>query len=148
MLPPEPESDTTQVSEVERAQLEELAGLLRARNALDAEIVQILGRPATTGSLGEFIAARIFDINLATSGVNPGHDGVFASGPLVGKTVNVKMYSSDDALLDVSPHPADYYLVLRGPRPVLAKGPRALPLKASSRRRIAEGIRRRVPMVP
>lgn len=112
----------TQVSEVERAQLEALAGLLRARNALDAEIVQILGRPATTGNLGEFIAARIFDIHLATSGVNPGHDGVFASGPLVGKTVNVKMYSSDDALLDVSPHPADYYLVLRGPRPVPAKG--------------------------
>ena len=70
----------THVSEAERAQLDALAGLLRARDALDAEIVRTIGRPASIGNLGEFIAARIFDIHLAASGVNPGHDGYFASG--------------------------------------------------------------------
>jgi hypothetical protein len=119
----------TDIRSLESAQLDSLAGLLRARNSLDLEIARLIGRPASTGNLGEFIAARIFDIHLAASGVNPGHDGVFASGPMSGKSVNVKMYSQDDALLDVSPHAADYYLVLRGPRPSAATGPRTLPFR-------------------
>ena len=128
----EPRDTATDVSEAERAQLDALAGLLRARNALDAEIVRIIGRPASTGNLGEFIAARIFDIHLAASGVNPGHDGYFASGLLEGKTVNIKLYSRDDALLDISVHASDYYLVMRGPRPAKATGPRALPFRIDS----------------
>jgi hypothetical protein len=106
----------TLITEGERAQIDALAGLLRARNALNLEITRLIKRPATTGNLGEYIAARIFDIHLATSAVNPGHDGIFASGPLAGTTVNVKMYSSDDGLLDVGNLPAVYFLVLRGPR--------------------------------
>ena len=128
----EPRDPGTHVSEAERAQLDALAGLLRVRNALDAEIVRIIGRPASTGNLGEFIAARIFDIHLAVSGVNPGHDGYFASGPLEGKTVNIKLYSRDDATLDISTHPSDFYLVLRGPRLHKAAGPRALPFRIDS----------------
>lgn len=122
----------TEVSHAERTHLEALAGLLRARNALDAEIVRIIGRPATIGNLGEFIASKVFNIKLAESGVQAGHDGHFASGPFVGKSVNVKLYSRDDALLDISAHPADYYLVMRGPRSVVAPGPRALPFRIDS----------------
>jgi len=119
----------TDISASERAQLDALSGFLRARNALNLEITLLIGRPASTGNLGEFIAARIFDIHLAASGVNPGNDGVFASGPLAGRSVNVKMYSGDDALLDVGAHAADYYLVLRGPRAGSTKGPSTLPFR-------------------
>jgi hypothetical protein len=119
----------TEISGGEHAELDALAGLLRARNALNAEITRLIGRPASTGNLGEYIAARIFDIHLALSGVHPGNDGAFASGPLKGKTVNVKMYSQDDALLDIGALAADYYLVIRGPRASAAKGPRTLPFR-------------------
>jgi hypothetical protein len=119
----------TDISGGERAELDALAGLLRARNSLNIEITRLIGRPASTGNLGEFIAARIFDIHLAASGVNPGNDGVFASGPIAGKSVNVKMYSQDDALLDIGAHAADYYLVLRGPRSTASKAPKTLPFR-------------------
>jgi len=122
----------TEVTGGEQAKLEALAGLLRARNGINTEIVRLIGRPASTGNLGEFIASLVFDIKLAASGVNPGNDGIFGSGPLRGKTVNVKMYSQDDALLDVSVHEADYYLVLRGPRSGATKGMRTLPFRIDS----------------
>lgn len=58
-----------------RAGLARLAALIRKRNEIDLEMAGLLGRPATAGNLGEFIAAAIFDIELAPTGVNPGHDG-------------------------------------------------------------------------
>ncbi len=43
-------------------------------------------------------------------------DGRFTSGPLQGRTVNVKWYPTRDGLLDVTQSPTlDYYLVLTGP---------------------------------
>jgi hypothetical protein len=122
----------TDISGVEHAQLDALASLIRARDAINSEIVRLIGRPASTGNLGEFIASRVFDIHLAATGVHPGNDGAFASGPLAGKTVNIKMYSQDDALLDVGMHEADYYLVLRGPRPGSVKGANTLPFRIDS----------------
>jgi hypothetical protein len=50
-----------------------------------------------------------------TSGSHPGHDGMFTAGSLAGKTVNIKTYSRRESVLDISPHPCDYYLVLTGP---------------------------------
>jgi hypothetical protein len=111
----------------EDAELGRLAALLRVRNAIDREIATVLGKSPTPGNLGEFIASRIFDIKLAPTGVNPGHDGWFQSGPFAGKSVNVKLYSEDAGLLDIGQHPADYYLVLTGPRPAPSSGPRSLP---------------------
>jgi len=35
-----------------------VAGLLRDRNMIDAEIAAVIGRPMTAGHLGEWIAAR------------------------------------------------------------------------------------------
>jgi hypothetical protein len=75
----------------------------------------LIGRPAAAGSIGEFVAAKVFGINLMRSGSHPGHDGVFERGPLAGKTVNVKTYGRQEFVLDISPHPSDYYLVLTGP---------------------------------
>ncbi|GAB5900761.1 hypothetical protein OKHIL_65700 [Mycolicibacterium mageritense] len=53
------------VDECGDAELAELVALLRERNALDARLGRLLERPVNTGSIGEWIAARIFDIELA-----------------------------------------------------------------------------------
>lgn len=95
--------------------LAELAELLRARNTLDAQIAAIIGRPPEKGHLGEYIAARIFGIQLQESASHKGIDGYFASGPLAGRSVNVKYYGKRDGLLAVAPADGpDYYLVLTG----------------------------------
>jgi hypothetical protein len=71
----------------------------------------------TAGHLGEWIAARVFDISLEESATAPGIDGRFRSGPLAGKSVNVKWYLKDESLLDIATSAApDVYLVLTGPR--------------------------------
>jgi hypothetical protein len=95
--------------------LQRLAALVQARNEADRQIAALIGRPATPGNIGEFVAATIFGIRLAASGSQAGYDGVFETGPVAGKRVNVKAYGRHEGLLDVSPHPCDYYLVLAGP---------------------------------
>jgi hypothetical protein len=93
-----------------------IADLLRTRNAVDAEIAAILGRPMTSGHLGEWIAARIFDIELEPSATATAIDGRFRSGELAGRTVNIKWYLKRENLLDMSSAPVlDFYLVLAGP---------------------------------
>jgi hypothetical protein len=97
--------------------LQELADLIRQRNAISKEITRIIGRPGLIGHLGEFIAATVFNIALETSAVNRGFDGRFKSGPLLGKSVNIKWYGKQEGLLDIrSDAVPDFYLVLTGPR--------------------------------
>ena len=97
--------------------LQRLAGLLRARNANEVEITDVIGRPAQLGHIGEYIAGQIFDVALEQSAVHPGSDGRFRAGPLVGKSVNIKMYGKREGLLDVRlEYVPDYYLVLTGPK--------------------------------
>jgi hypothetical protein len=92
------------------------AELLRARNAVDADLAGLIGRPVTAGHLGEWIASVVFDIELELSASAKGIDGRFRSGPLRDKTVNVKWYMKHQGLLDTTEHAAlDYYLVLAGP---------------------------------
>jgi hypothetical protein len=56
------------------------------------------------------------DIALEASAVVAGIDGSFRSGPLQGRTVNIKWYLKREGLLDTSESPRlDYYLVLAGP---------------------------------
>jgi hypothetical protein len=96
-------------------ELAELAVLLRERNAVDARVGQILGRPVNTGSIGEWIAARVFDIELEAAANAAGYDGHFRTGSLAGRSVNVKAYTKHESLLDINPlAPLDYYLVLTG----------------------------------
>jgi hypothetical protein len=93
-----------------------VAELLRARNAIDADLARIIARPVTAGHLGEWIASVVFDIELESSASAKGIDGRFRSGPLQGLTVNVKWYMKNQGLLDTTEHAAlDYYLVLAGP---------------------------------
>ena len=56
----------------EDAELAELGALLRERNVLDARIGRLLDRPVNTGSIGEWVAARIFDVELETPRTPPG----------------------------------------------------------------------------
>ena len=98
-------------------ELEKLSELVKNRNSIEKEISQIIQRPAFTGHLGEYIASKIFDVELNDSATQKGHDGIFKSGSLQGKSVNVKLYSKRENLLDVSlDYPPDHYLVLSGPK--------------------------------
>jgi hypothetical protein len=102
---------------MDRGALTRVAGLIHRRNQLDAEIGSITGRPVVAGHLGEWIAAQIFDITLEASAVSKAIDGTFATGPLAGRTVNVKWYGKREGLLDVVEDPlVEYYLVMTGPR--------------------------------
>lgn len=99
------------------ADIAALAALLRQRNEVDARIGGVIGRPMTAGHAGEWIAARIFDIELEPTAVAKAIDGRFRSGPLMGRSVNVKWYLKRDGLLDMTQSPElDYYLVLTGPK--------------------------------
>ena len=96
-----------------------LAYFLRQRAAIDDQIAELIGRPAHAGHIGEFIAANIFEIELHQSAVNRASDGMFSSGELEGQSVNIKLYSRSDSILDVmssaglADHP-DFYLVMTG----------------------------------
>lgn len=97
-------------------QVRELAQLIRERNAIDLKISQILQRPAGLGHIGEFIAANVFDIELHKSATAMGSDGVFRTGPLAGRQVNIKIYGKRENLLDLKEVDGpEYYLVLTGP---------------------------------
>ncbi|MFI7609529.1 DUF6998 domain-containing protein [Micromonospora sp. NPDC049366] len=99
--------------------LHQLAAMLQERDDLDARIAAVTGRSARQGDIGEFVAAQVFDIELAGTATQAGYDGTFRSGPLAGRTVNVKTYGDSFAGLDISPHECDHYLILSGPqRPV------------------------------
>lgn len=98
-------------------ELEKLATLIRERNAVCRRITTIIDRPAQIGHVGEYIASKIFDIQLEQSAVAKGIDGVFRSGPLARKTVNVKFYGLMESLLDIRQDAVpEYYLVVTGPR--------------------------------
>jgi hypothetical protein len=76
--------------------LEELAVFIRRKNAIDAEIAAIVGRPAQMGHVGEYIAAQVFDILLEHSASTRSIDGYFATAPLAGRSVNIKWYGKQE----------------------------------------------------
>jgi hypothetical protein len=45
-------------------ELEHLAELIRAKNEADLSIARLPGRPTLPGKIGEFVAARVFNIEL------------------------------------------------------------------------------------
>lgn len=97
-------------------ELQELAALIAERNRIDESICRLIGRPATMGHIGEFVASRVFDIQLEVSAAHKTWDGRFTSGPLAGRTVDIKFYGKQEALLDVAEdEQPDCYLVLTGP---------------------------------
>ena len=95
--------------------LKKLSNLLSKRNLIEGEIGKIIGRPAITGHLGEYIASNIFDIKLSESASHKGLDGYFQSTVLKGASVNIKWYLVQGNLLDITPlYLPDYYLVMLG----------------------------------
>jgi uracil-DNA glycosylase len=101
---------------LEEPGLATIVGLLRKRNDIDASIAALIGRPMTSGHLGEWIAAHIFDIALEDSAAAPASDGQFRSGPPQGRTVNTKWYLKQEGALDMTDSAMpDFYLVMTGP---------------------------------
>jgi hypothetical protein len=98
-----------------QGEVEHIAEWLRQRNAIDAKIAGITSRPMAAGHLGEWLASQIFDIRLESNAANPGIDGAFSTGPLIGRTVNIKWYLKQEGLLDIAATSPDYYLVMTGP---------------------------------
>jgi hypothetical protein len=91
--------------------IDRIASLLQERNALDRSIAGLIDRPMTAGHLGEWIAARIFDIELEPSAVAAAIDGRFRSGPLVTAHRQREMYLKREGLLDMTDSAAlDHYL--------------------------------------
>jgi hypothetical protein len=102
-------------------ELARLAELLKAKNAIDTIIAAQIGRAAEKGHVGEYIAARIFGIQLEKGASHKASDGCFTEGQRAGRTVNIKWYAKHEGVLDLpsSPSPAtlpDDYLVLAGPK--------------------------------
>lgn len=101
---------------MDRGALERVADLLARRNTIDAEIAAIVGRPPVAGHLGEWIASQVFDISLEPSASARAIDGRFTSGPLAGRTVNIKSSTKRKGLLNLADGPGpDYYLMMTGP---------------------------------
>lgn len=97
--------------------LENLSELLTEMNSIGEKISEITQRPATIGHTGEYIAAEIFDIELEESANAKGFDGLFRSGTLAGKSVNVKWYGKLEYMLDINPDALpEYFLVMTGPK--------------------------------
>ncbi|GAA3181306.1 hypothetical protein GCM10010531_39380 [Blastococcus jejuensis] len=93
-----------------------IAELLKERNEIDLQIAEVIDRPMTSGHLGEWVAAQIFDIKLESSASETAIDGRFCSAPLKGRTVNVKWYLQREGLLDMTAsEDLDDYLVMTGP---------------------------------
>ena len=109
-----------------------LAELLRRRNEIDGEIARLIGRPAERGHIGEFIAAHLFGLRLADSATNRALDGWFTTGPLAGRSVNVKFYGRHEGILDMTERgTVDYYLVLTGVKSAAGSSPALAPIPFS-----------------
>ena len=92
-----------------------LTDLIKQRNNIEQDIAAITNRPAMLGHTGEYIASKIFNIRLQESASHKGIDGYFTDGNLTRKSVNIKWYTRQQGLLDITPdYLPDYYLVLSG----------------------------------
>jgi hypothetical protein len=97
--------------------VQQLAELVHERNSVAMRITQLIGRPAQIGHIGEWIASKVFEIELEDSAITKGLDGWFRSGSLAGKSVNIKYYAKLEGLLAICENALpDYFLVLTGPR--------------------------------
>lgn len=97
--------------------LKRLSKLIQERNRVAAAITAVINRPALIGHVGEYIAAAVFDIELAESASEKGIDGIFSQGGVVnGRSVNIKWHARQERILNITPKTLpDYYLVLAGP---------------------------------
>lgn len=100
-------------------ELIQLANYIKERNQTELRITELIDRPAAIGHIGEYIASKIFHIDLEESASNKGSDGFFREGALKGRSVNIKWYAMQQGILDINADVSgrpDYYLVLAGPK--------------------------------
>jgi hypothetical protein len=96
-------------------ELESLARLIKQRNLVSQEITGIIDRPSSIGHIGEYIASKIFQIELESSASTKAIDGYFTQGTLKGHSVNIKFYGKLESILDITPNELpEYYLVMTG----------------------------------
>ncbi len=65
------------------------AALLRERNAIDVELARFIRRPVTSGHLGAWIAAQVFDIELEASAARQLHSEQIMRGVKRGVASNL-----------------------------------------------------------
>ena len=94
-----------------------LADLLKDRNRIDQQIVNIIRRPAEKSHIAEWIASRVFLIDLNGNKNEKGYDGIFTEGSLKGKKVDIKYYAVNQHQIDVNQEVSEdvYLLVFTGP---------------------------------
>lgn len=97
-------------------ELDELAVAISKLNLASDHVASIIGRPALRGHIGEFIASRIFNIQLHESASEKGSDGFFVEGSIAGRSVNIKFYGQHEGLLDMPNALPNEFLVLTGPK--------------------------------
>jgi hypothetical protein len=96
-------------------ELARLAKLVIDLNDANGRIAELIQRPAERGHLGEYIASKIFNIELNQSASHPGFDGIFQSGQLTGKSVDIKFYGKQDRTHNIGlQYLPDYYLIMTG----------------------------------
>ena len=99
-----------------KMELKEFSDLIKEKNEVELKIAKIINRPSIMGHVGEYIASKIFNIDLEVSAATKGIDGYFSHGNLKGKSVNIKWYGKKENLIDITPsYLPDYYLVMTGP---------------------------------
>jgi len=102
-----------------KGDLVRLAEIIRSRNDTERRIAEIIKKRGDKGPVGEYIASRIFGIDLAKSGRQKGYDGIFENEPLTGSSVDVKFYPKQQWSIDINPKAwPDYLLVLAGPEKI------------------------------
>jgi hypothetical protein len=113
---PQSLSEETKVDSNIKVKLKELSDLIKEKNEVELKIAKIINRPSLIGHVGEYIASKIFGIDLEVSAVTKSIDGHFSSGNLRGKSVNIKWYGKKENLIDIATSVLpDYYLVMTGP---------------------------------
>lgn len=101
--------------------LTHLADLIRIRNFVNSSISKIINHPAEVGHIAEYLLGKILDIELHDAANIKATDGIFRTGALAGKSVNVKYRAAQNRLLnleevlDPSLH-AHFYLAVQGPK--------------------------------
>ncbi len=98
-------------------EIEKLADLLKDRNRIDQQITEIIGRPAEKGHISEWIASKVFPIELNRNRNEKDYDGIFTEGSLKGKKVDIKYYTVNQHQIDLNPEISEdvYLLVFTGP---------------------------------
>jgi hypothetical protein len=97
--------------------LSRLAELVRARNTVESNMVNLIEREVHLNSVGEHIAANVFGIRLVPTTIQSGFVGIFTTPALSGKTVDIRWYPRRESYINIHTDPApDYSLILAGPR--------------------------------